>query len=119
MMRVLRALIDALRLRCPRCHRGAVFASAFKIRVQCPVCGLLFERSSGEMTGGMVINLVVTEAIVVISGSLYALFTDVPLLPLLSILILVAIIFPILFYHNARSLWVSILYLTKANTEAD
>jgi uncharacterized protein (DUF983 family) len=119
MMGLLRALFDALRLRCPQCHRGAVFASPFKIRTACPVCGLVFERSSGEMTGGMVINLVVTEAIVVISGSIYALFTDVPLLPLLTILILVAIIFPILFYHTARSLWVSIIYLTKANTEVD
>ncbi|MBV9792280.1 MAG: DUF983 domain-containing protein [Chloroflexi bacterium] len=119
MSRVLRALFDALRLRCPQCHRGAVFASPFKIRTQCPVCDLVFERASGEMTGGMVINLVVTELIVVVVGSVYALFTTVPLLPLLTTLIIFAIVFPILFYHPARSLWVAILYLTKANTETD
>lgn len=71
------------------------------------------------MTGGMVINLVVTELIVVITGSIYALFTRVPLLPLLTTLIVFAIIFPILFYHTARGLWVSIIYLTAANLEAD
>lgn len=119
MIRFFRALIDALRLRCPRCHRGAVFAGPFKIRTECPVCGLVFERSSGEITGGMVINLVVTELIVVVVGSAYALFTDVPLFPLLTTLILFAIIFPILFYHPARSLWITILFLTKANIETD
>ncbi len=115
----IRAIWDALRLRCPQCHRGPLFERPFKIRSRCPVCGLLFERSSGEMTGGMVINLVVTELIVVVIGSAYALFTSVPLFPLLTTLILVAIIFPILFYHPARGLWVSILYLTSANTEKD
>jgi uncharacterized protein (DUF983 family) len=119
MSRILRALFDGLRLRCPQCRRGAIFASPFKIRRQCPVCGLVFERASGEITGGMVINLVVTESIVFVIGAAYALFTTVSLVPLLSALIAFAIIFPILFYHTARSLWVSIIYLTAANTETD
>ncbi|HEX6292605.1 MAG TPA: hypothetical protein VFZ66_25695 [Herpetosiphonaceae bacterium] len=47
------------------------------------------------------------------------LFASGPLLPLLTTLIIFAIVFPVLFYHMPRGLWVSIIYLTAASTEAD
>ena len=117
--RILRALCDGLRLRCPRCRRGPMFASASRMHRLCPVCGMPFERSSGEVSGGMVINLVVTELPLVLVGGYFGLFTRVPLLPVLLSLALFGILFPIVFYRPSRGLWASILYLTGGNTERD
>ena len=119
MTSILRAFLDGLLLRCPMCHRGRMFESAFKMRQKCPVCGLPFERSSGEVTGGMAINLVVTLVIIIVCALVFGLFTSVPLLPLLAVLGLFTIVFPILFYRTSRGLWVSFLYLTAANAEED
>jgi uncharacterized protein (DUF983 family) len=119
MASILGAFLDGLLLRCPRCHRGRMFESAFKMRQKCPVCGLPFEGSSGEVTGGMAINLVVTLVIIIVCALVFGLFTSVPLLPLLAVLGLFTIMFPILFYRTSRGLWVSFLYLTAANVEKD
>ncbi len=119
MFRILRALFDGLRMRCPRCHYGRMFASASKMHPSCPVCGLQFEGRSGEVTGGMAINLVLTETIVVLVGGGLALFTSYPLLPILGALTLFAILFPIAFYRPSRGLWAGVLYLTGDNEERE
>jgi ABC-type transport system involved in cytochrome bd biosynthesis fused ATPase/permease subunit len=84
----------------------------------CPACGLEFERASGEITGGMGINIVVT-LMVIIGGSLFALSPAVPMAPLLIGLLLFAVLFPIAFYRTSRGLWASLLYLTGDNREPD
>lgn len=117
-MHIIRALIDGLILRCPRCHRGHMFERGFTMHRACPHCGLAFEQASGEVTGGMGINFVLT-LFIVIAGSLFALDPDVPLVPLLSGLVVFAILFPIVFYRSSRGLWAAVLYLTGDNTEGD
>ncbi|HEY9016557.1 MAG TPA: DUF983 domain-containing protein [Gemmatimonadales bacterium] len=108
-----------MRLRCPECRQGTMFGSWFRMRRVCPVCGLEFERASGEVSGGMVVNFVVT-GIVIMAGSLYfGLFSHAPLWMVLVGLGLFAIVFPILFYPVSRGLWASILFLTAANAEGD
>ncbi len=109
----------ALLLRCPRCGEGKMFRTFFDMNTTCPVCGLLFEKASGEMTGGMVINLVVTEVTAVVVGAYFALFTDVPLLPLLLVLGFFTIVFPIVFYRYSRGIWAAFLYVTGDNEEGD
>jgi uncharacterized protein (DUF983 family) len=118
MIRVLRALLDGLVLRCPRCRQGRMFLSLFKMRKECPVCGMPFEKSSGEITGGMGINTVVTQALV-IALALLGWFTTIPLLPLMAGIVAIAIVFPILFYPISRGLWASVIYLTGDNEEPD
>ena len=115
---MIRAFVDGLLLRCPRCHRGRMFARGFTMHRDCPRCGLEFERASGEVTGGMAINLVLTLFVVMV-GSLFALSPTVPLLPLLLGLGLFAIVFPIAFYRSSRGLWASFLYITGDNREPD
>ncbi len=119
MFRMLRALLDGLLLRCPRCHTGKMFAHGFTMRQSCPRCGLEFERSAGEITGGMGINTVVTLLVITIGSLVFGLNPAVPLGPLLLGLALFAIGFPILFYRSSRGLWASVLYLTGHNSEAD
>ena len=77
MVQRLRALFDGLTLRCPRCHAGRMFERGFSMRRSCPLCGLEFERSAGEITGGMSINTVVT--LLVMIGLLVA-FPDIAMI---------------------------------------
>jgi len=93
-----------------------MFRSLFTMNVRCPVCGVIFERDVGEVTGGIAINTIVTSTLT-IGGAALALFTDIPLLPLLSVLIIVTIAFPLWFYRHARGLWTGVLYLTGSMFE--
>ena len=119
MIRFLRALFDGLMLRCPRCHTGRMFAHGFTMHKICPVCGLRFEKASGEITGGMAVNTVATLAVITLCALVFGLNPTVPLAPLLIGLAVFAIVFPIAFYRSSRGLWASFLYLTGDNTERD
>lgn len=116
---MLRALLDGLLLRCPRCHTGKMFAHGFTMRHTCPNCGLEFERATGEITGGMGINTVVTLLMITAASLFFGLNPSIPLLPLILGLALFAILFPIAFYRSSRGLWASVLYLTGDNAESD
>jgi uncharacterized protein (DUF983 family) len=41
---------------CPRCRRGKVFRSTWRMNDACPVCGLVFEREHGYFTGAMYLS---------------------------------------------------------------
>lgn len=96
-----------------------MFERGFEMNRTCPVCGIQFERASGEITGGMGINISVTLVIVVVVALIIGFVQSIPLLPALLALILFAIIFPIAFYKPSRGLWASMLYLTGDNDEPD
>ena len=49
----LRAVV---RLRCPRCLDGAVFASLWKMHPHCLSCRLQYEREPGYFTGAMYVS---------------------------------------------------------------
>ncbi len=118
MLRVIRAFLDGLLLRCPRCHHGSLFSSFFRMRQECPVCGLPFERASGEITGGMGVNIVATLALVIVAAAVIG-FSQVPLMPAFAVMGVLVVLFPILFYPSSRGLWLALLYLTGDNTEPD
>ncbi len=50
-------------------------ASGFTLQRSCPACGLPFERASGEVSGGMGINVVVAELIAVGARFVFGIFT--------------------------------------------
>ena len=114
MRRSLRILIQGLLLICPACQQGRMFRSLFKMNVRCPVCGVIFERDSGEITGGMAINITVTSTLLMCAAAYLALFTDIPSLLLIGLLGVCTVVFTLVFYRHARGLWASILYLTGA-----
>jgi uncharacterized protein (DUF983 family) len=116
MGRTLSVLISCARLICPACRRGRMFRSLFTMNVRCPVCGVIFERDAGEVTGGIAINTIITS-LLTISGAALAFFTDIPLLPLLAGLVFVTVLFPLWFYARARALWTGILFLTGSMFE--
>jgi uncharacterized protein (DUF983 family) len=118
MLGILRAIFDGLLLRCPRCHKGRMFSSLFQMRQRCPVCGLEFERSTGEITGGMGVNIVVVLILVVLASVVIG-FSTIPLLPAFLVAGVAIVAFAILFYPISRGLWAALIYLTGASQEKD
>ncbi len=112
MRRIIRILLLGLLLICPACQRGRMFRSLFTMNVRCPVCGVIFERDAGEVTGGMAINMTLTSMLAVVGGGLLGVLTDLPALLLILVVGGVTVAFGLLFYRHARGLWTSILYLT-------
>jgi Protein of unknown function (DUF983) len=96
-----------------------MFERGFQMYAACPVCGLRFERSSGEITGGMGFNIVFTLIVVIVGALWGGLNPAVPLLPLLLGLGLFALLFPIVFYRSSRGMWAAVLFVTGDNDEPD
>lgn len=104
--------LTGLRLKCPVCEQGDLFADYFKMHKTCPQCGVRFERETGEETGGMSVSIVLLGVIFLIIYPLTEVFTDWSLGVHLAIWLPFSILFPIVFYRYSRSLWVVFLYLT-------
>lgn len=61
-----RSLLAAiLRLRCPRCREGRMFAGTFKMNDPCPVCGKLFQREEGYFLGAMYFSYALATAVLI------------------------------------------------------
>jgi uncharacterized protein (DUF983 family) len=112
MLRILHILTLGFFLICPACQQGRMFRSHFTMNVRCPICGVIFERDAGEVTGGMAINMSVTSLIAVVGGGLLGVLTDLPAGVLILGVGAVTVAVGLLFYRRARGLWTSILYLT-------
>ena len=110
-MKTLRVFWLTFWLTCPACQRGRMFRSLFTMNVRCPTCGIVFERDSGEVSGGMAINTVLM-CFMGIAGAVLAVTTDIPTLPLLLGVGAAMILTGVLFYRHARALWVGLLFLT-------
>lgn len=93
-----------------------MFRSLFTMNVRCPVCGVIFERDAGEVTGGMAINCVATSSVAVAGASL-AFVSDIPVWTLIAVLVVVTTLFAVWFYRHARALWTGIIYLTGSMFE--
>jgi len=108
---MIKALLRSLLLRCPRCGSGRMFESMFRMRRQCPSCGLPFQQEAGDITGGMGINIVATLIIFVV-GFIALLIAGVDPLVQMAIWLPFMVIFPILFYPASRALWTAILFVS-------
>ena len=54
----------ALRLRCPNCGQGKPFVSWLRMRSQCEVCGLVYERGEeGYQVGSYMFAIVAAELV--------------------------------------------------------
>jgi uncharacterized protein (DUF983 family) len=103
--RALQMLGHGLRLRCPRCGAGRLYEKPFKMHTNCSFCALKFEREQGYFIGAMYINYAATVAIAVPGFFLLDAFTPITINQQLALWVPFAVIFPLLFFHHARSLW--------------
>ena len=114
----LRTLARGALLRCPACGREPVFQSPFRVRRACVACGAVFQREEGFFVGAIMLNVVVTEAAVMASAGLCLLLLGDGA-PLFWLLLAVALLFPVAFYHHAWSLWLAGDHLVEGLPKTD
>jgi uncharacterized protein (DUF983 family) len=98
-------LARAMRLRCPNCGEGKLFAGWFRMHPRCSECGFKFERGPGYWLGSIYVNYGLA-AILVTAGFFVLFFTEaLPQETILWSLTAFCVIFPLLFFRFARSIW--------------
>jgi uncharacterized protein (DUF983 family) len=94
-----------LRLRCPRCGMGPLYAKPFRMHSHCGHCRLKFEREQGYFVGAIYINYAATVLIAVPGFFILDIFAGITIDRQLALWIPFAVVFPLLFFHHSRSLW--------------
>jgi uncharacterized protein (DUF983 family) len=100
-------LSRSLRLRCPVCGQGKLFRSWISMYPTCSHCHTRFEREPGFFLGSIYINYGLTALIVVIAYPALLFNGIVAEKPLLIGSLIFTVIFPILLFPWARSLWLA------------
>ncbi len=100
-----------LRLRCPRCGAGRIFAGTFRMHARCPACRLTFEREPGYFVGAIYLNYGVT-VLTAIAGY-FALDAALAPSPMAQVALWAgfAVVFPLWFFRYSKSLWLSLDHL--------
>lgn len=94
-----------VRLRCPVCGQGPMFAGFFQMHPECSTCGYRFIRESGFYLGSIYVNYGLTALVVAISYPLLVFYYELPERYVLRATAVWVIAFPILFFRFARCLW--------------
>jgi uncharacterized protein (DUF983 family) len=96
--------------RCARCGSGHLFKRWFTMVPDCPGCGLHFEREQGYFTGASAVNTIVIGGLfaVIFVGSLIATAPDIPVVPLLAVVVPLMAFGPLLFYPFSKTIWVAV-----------
>ena len=104
----------SLRLRCPACGRASIVNAPFRIRQSCSACGVSFNREEGFFVGAILANVVTTEAVILLAY-LIAIVTghDIDRV-VLTVLLVLAVTFPLAFYHHSWSLWLGFDHLIES-----
>jgi uncharacterized membrane protein len=76
----------------------------------CPRCGLHFEREQGYWAGALAINIGLAGAVFIVAFAVALVLTvpDVPVVPLLAILVPLMIVVPTLGYPFSKTIWVAV-----------
>jgi uncharacterized protein (DUF983 family) len=95
----------ALRLRCPLCGQGKLFRDWFRMHEQCPHCHVSLEREPGFYLGSIYINYGITCVIALAAAFVLRFRYDIPQTSLLFGALAFTLLFPLLVFPWARSLW--------------
>jgi uncharacterized protein (DUF983 family) len=109
----------SLRLRCPACGQSSIIQKPFHIKHHCSSCNTLFKREAGFFVGAIMANVIATEAVIL---AVYAFC--LPLMAnnyrlVLTILFILALIFPLAFYHHSWALWLGLDHLIESLPKVD
>ena len=100
-----------VRLKCPRCGVGALYGRPFSMYERCAHCGLRFEREQGYFVGAIYINYAATVLIAVPGFFILDVFTAMTIHQQLALWIPFGVVFPLVFFHHSRSLWLVLDHL--------
>ena len=87
------------------CGRGKLFRGFFKMNPTCSECGTRFEREPGFFLGSIYINYGLTSLIIAVAYPILLFSESVAERKLLFGSLMFALLFPLLLFRHARSLW--------------
>lgn len=107
-----------LLLRCPVCGNASIVKLPFRIKDRCSSCETLFQREQGFFVGAILINVVTTELVI-----LLAYLASLPVINahyqvVLAMLFVIAVLFPVAFYHHSWSIWLTFDHLVEGLPES-
>jgi len=111
---IVKTIGRALRLRCPACGNSSIIQKPFHIKHHCDRCRSLFKREEGFFVGAILMNVVMSELIILVVCFFALLVLGANYDDVLKVLFAVAILFPILFFHHSWSLWLAFDYLIES-----
>lgn len=111
---IIEVLFRCLRLRCPACGQSSIVRRPFHIKHHCPACYSLFKREDGFFVGAIMVNLVVTEGVILATYIIFLLVNGSNYHALLNALFALALLLPVVFYHHTWSVWLSFDYLMES-----
>jgi len=96
--------------RCARCGGGKLFRRYWTMVDDCPTCGLHFEREDGFFAGALAINIIAVGGLftIVFVAALIVTIPEVPVAPLLAILVPIVVLGPIVYYPFSKTVWVAV-----------
>ena len=103
-----------LKLRCPVCGQAGIIARPFNIKERCTACDVIFNREAGFYVGAILINVVVTEALIVLVYLAFLLTGNFHERITITILLAIGVSFPLAFYHHSWSLWLAFDHLIES-----
>ena len=111
---ILQTIGRALRLRCPACGTTSIVQKPFHVKHHCEHCHALFKREEGFFVGAILMNVVMSELIILVVCFFALLLLAADYDNVLKVLFVVAILFPLLFFHHSWSLWLAFDYLVES-----
>jgi len=110
---IVTVLLRALRLRCPACGESSIARGIFRIRHHCPNCRSLFKREEGFFVGAVLANVMATEFVILVVCIFWLTIIGSSYESVLADLFILALLFPVAFYHHSWSLWLGFDYLIE------
>ena len=101
------AFSRGIRLKCPMCSQGRLFGGFIRMQKNCSVCAFHFERGPGYFLGSTYINYGVTTLLTTWTYIVLRFGFEISKPVLIPALAAFCVIFPVLFFRYARSLWLS------------
>ena len=74
----------------------------------------MFKREEGFFVGAILMNVVTSELIILVVCFIALLLFGADYEDVLKVLFLVAVLFPVLFFHHSWSLWLAFDYLVES-----
>jgi uncharacterized protein (DUF983 family) len=103
----------SLKLQCPVCGEASIVRRPFNLKHHCDACGVIFKREEGFFVGAIMANVILTEFFILDIYFACLLLTNFSDRVTLTILFVVAVTFPLAFYHHAWALWLAMDHLIE------
>lgn len=97
----------AIRLRCPRCGQGELFAGFFRMHERCSGCGMKYEREPGYFLGSIYFNYGWTAMSMSFLYIVLRYVFDLPNSYVVPPLLVYVVVVPTVLHRYSRAVWLA------------